>query len=719
MGDRPEPSCLRVYLGFEVRMPSSLPTPPQISQRTDRSTSMLSSARIKPAALILGAILLINLVSGWLLAGDYGESWDERRRFRYGVQSLQAYTGQDAIEDEIDQEAKGPAYVMLAVGLSGLFENLRPAWERMQAFHFVHFAFHQLGLIFLYLICRRMMSRPAALGVVLIYTTQPLLWGHAFINPKDTPFMTAFLGAVAAGMWMADAFQTRYFKGSPDPFEIDENAGERLQAGWYADWRAAGAKKKSVFFFVGSASIILAFANTLGTRYVRSGLTSLVEWAYTSGADGFPGTLIRRYAPHWGIAPVEGYIERVLSVYPGAAIGLFVGALILFTLNLVWFSPHWSELVWHLKLRPILKIQSWLSILRSGASKPEVYIGAAVLGFCSAVRILGPAAGILVGLYFILRSGRRSLPVLVIYTIAAVAVLFILWPGLWPAPIETLWSNLTSAADFPWSSKVRFNGYDYFPDDLPAAYFPKLLALQLTEPTLGLILLGLVVSARWIKRNPELGPSMAVNLAWFGVPFLAIITLRPTMYDNFRHFLFITPPLFIFSGIGLEAIWKGVWKLFQSTPSDWWKNGLAALIILAAVLPGIVSIVRLHPYQYVYYNSLTGGVQGAFRWYELDYWATSYRETTERLNEIALAEAHIVAEAPTQIISTYARPDLTVTRLIKGETDDPNLFDYAILPTRNDKDLKFFTQAKTEFRVGYKDAVFVVVKRLSDTSDGQ
>ena len=29
--------------------------------------------------------------------------------------------------------------------------------------------------------------------------TQPVLWGHGFINPKDTPFATAFIAAVYFG----------------------------------------------------------------------------------------------------------------------------------------------------------------------------------------------------------------------------------------------------------------------------------------------------------------------------------------------------------------------------------------------------------------------------------------------------------------------------------------------------------------------------------------
>ena len=41
------------------------------------------------------------------------------------------------------------------------------------------------------------------------------------------------------------------------------------------------------------------------------------------------------------------------------------------------------------------------------------------------------------------------------------------------------------------------------------------------------------------------------------------------------------------------------------------------------------SLVRLHPFQYTYFNCLAGGVAGAAGKYETDYWLTSYKEAIE------------------------------------------------------------------------------------------
>lgn len=42
---------------------------------------------------------------------------------------------------------------------------------------------------------------------------------------------------------------------------------------------------------------------------------------------------------------------------------------------------------------------------------------------------------------------------------------------------------------------------------------------------------------------------------------------------------------------------------------------------------------RLHPYEYIYYNSLVGGLPGANGKYETDYWGAGYREAVYWFNK--------------------------------------------------------------------------------------
>ena len=55
-------------------------------------------------------LICINLVIGAFVVKDYGESWDEKPRYRYAENSINAYKG---ILIDVEDE-KGPFFVMTA-----------------------------------------------------------------------------------------------------------------------------------------------------------------------------------------------------------------------------------------------------------------------------------------------------------------------------------------------------------------------------------------------------------------------------------------------------------------------------------------------------------------------------------------------------------------------------------------------------------------------------
>src|SRR5512135_520107 len=97
----------------------------------------------------IGVIILVNLVIGVLVVTDYGESWDEQTRYNYANTVLEAYRG------DIKGARGQAAYLMMArlgsQALRSIWSSLRP----MEAWHFMHFLSFQMGLVFLYLICRQ------------------------------------------------------------------------------------------------------------------------------------------------------------------------------------------------------------------------------------------------------------------------------------------------------------------------------------------------------------------------------------------------------------------------------------------------------------------------------------------------------------------------------------------------------------------------------------
>ena len=106
-------------------------------------------------------------------------------------------------------------------------------------------------------------------------------------------------------------------------------------------------------------------------------------------------------------------------------------------------------------------------------------------------------------------------------------------------------------------------------------------------------------------------------------------------------------------------------------------------------------------------------MKGAFRQYEMDYWATSYREATHYLNQVAPTNAKVIVWGPEHIVKNYARQDLRIEEYHKDYLDLPHPADYAILSTRHNKDQTLFPDASQVFSVGRQGALFVVVKQFN------
>ena len=152
-------------------------------------------------------ILVLSLLIGILTLTHYGESWDDLSLQKYAAKSLDAYrtwTQQGVVEiTEEDLGNYGPSYVM-AVALGTHVLNAVTPLSLPDLRHLFYFITYLAGVWAFYALGTRWLTRNAALGATLLFITQPLLWGHAFMNPKDTPFLAFFLLSVFFGFKMAD-----------------------------------------------------------------------------------------------------------------------------------------------------------------------------------------------------------------------------------------------------------------------------------------------------------------------------------------------------------------------------------------------------------------------------------------------------------------------------------------------------------------------------------
>jgi hypothetical protein len=75
------------------------------------------------------------------------------------------------------------------------------------------------------------------------------------------------------------------------------------------------------------------------------------------------------------------------------------------------------------------------------------------------------------------------------------------------------------------------------------------------------------------------------------------------------------------------------------------SGGLA--FVTACCLGNVATLVRLHPDEYLFYNAAVGGLAGASRRYDLDYWFNSMPEAINKL------EAYLRRSAPSDQIGKH------------------------------------------------------------------
>ena len=643
-------------------------------------------AETLPLLILLAASLLIGI----LTIHDYGESWDEYNFYNYAEESLSAYAGifQPDYELEFHDPTLryyGAGFLMLIVQTAKLFPN----WVISDVGHLLTFFVFQIGIILLYLLSSRWMKSRAALGVSLLFASQPVFWGHAFINSRDIPFMVGFIATIYFGLRMSDSLIAAPKRETPP--KVDVNPILRTE------WQQLPKRMRSLLPIVN----LIGFVALIAFSIFLSGY-----WL----EKGFPNT--------------DTTSARELDLYLRPLLAKFWAVMSFFALNIILlsglylpFMPRLKKYLWEVELKPIYEL------LKSLLSNKKILIASFALGLTVSIRIMGFAAAGLVGALHLLRTNRKlslpfralvrgssttesisqtireRIPELLIYALLAFPIVYITWPYLWGESFLRLAITLKVMMNFPWPGQVLYGGNFYDANLLPWHYLPKLLSYQLTEPLLILLIIGFIFALYRLQHRENTRELLLLSGMWFLLPLGAAIFSHSYLYDNFRQILFILPPLFIIAGLGFEALFKKIRKPF-----------FQYLLLFALILPGIVAGTRLHPYEYIYYNSFIGGTEGAFRQYETDYWGTAFRETAVYINENVEENADIIVWGPPTTLWRYARPDLKIYDSRQDNLPTGNF--YAVISSRVNKDLLIYPDIEPNYILEKNGVILTVVKYI-------
>jgi hypothetical protein len=176
--------------------------------------------------------------------------------------------------------------------------------------------------------------------------------------------------------------------------------------------------------------------------------------------------------------------------------------------------------------------------------------------------------------------------------IGIVATLFsvLTWPYLGINVIPNAQELLHLRTNFPWQHTVIFQGEELHGTQLPGHYLLTWFAIA----TPLMILIPALLSPLVIKK-------------WF------------------HNFLFLVPMISTLGVIAIVEYFKHAQRKFIKS--------VIAIIILINIAVIARQIVSLHPYQYIFFNSFVGGLQGAQKKYDTEYWGASYNEAINWFKE--------------------------------------------------------------------------------------
>jgi hypothetical protein len=226
---------------------------------------------------------------------------------------------------------------------------------------------------------------------------------------------------------------------------------------------------------------------------------------------------------------------------------------------------------------------------------------------------------------------RVLLPTVVV----AYPVMLLFWPWAQEDPIANPLRSLIFFSHETFPYRTLFAG-KYIPaSDLPWSYLPTYIALALPELVLMLTLAAPIGAALTMRRLPG-----AERRDWFlrhGLLAFAIvfpiayaITIRAVLFDGMRHFIFLLPLIAVAAALVADRL------LDRLARFEYRRPVYAALALYGA--SHLSMMAMLHPNEYVYYNGFVGGVEGAQGLFKLDYWANSYAEAVDGLEDYLQAQ---------------------------------------------------------------------------------
>lgn len=299
---------------------------------------------------------------------------------------------------------------------------------------------------------------------------------------------------------------------------------------------------------------------------------------------------------------------------------------------------------------------------------------------------------------------RIHLGSLVTFCTMLIVFTILFWPVLWKDTLFHFMAAFSEMSKYHWGGMVLYRGEFLKATALPWHYLLVWICISTPVSYLVLFPVGLFFMIKQIftgsgnfliQRQREL-----LILAVFFMPLIMVIVLKSPVYDAWRHVFFIYPAFLMIVLYGLQYVYIHVkWK------------AIVALAVSLVIIFNLLLLIRLHPYQNVYFNFLAGkDMKEVKRNFELDYYGVSSKQALEYiLKTDPSVKLNICAEQYPQRLNIMYLPVEQRNRIKLSELE---YADYFICQYRFHRDDYGFKNEVFSAKVG--NATIMSVFKLSD-----
>ena len=395
----------------------------------------------------------------------------------------------------------------------------------------------------------------------------------------------------------------------------------------------------------------------------------------------------------WATArTMAGSRAGLLAAAALALCGIWYGAMFNHTKDIPFASAMMGATYFLLLIGRELPRPRWRLVLAFGV----------LCGCALGIRVLGlflvGYAGLVVIAYALIAQGGswrnvlgfvgRSALALAPAFVVAYAIMVAAWPWAALAPLNPL-RALFDFDDFNYPIRTLLWGQIYMMADVPRWYEPTYVVIKLTLPLLVGACLALMILAKGLHRGrAETDKLWRKEVALVALaalfPLIGDVVVRGPAFSGMRHVLFTVPPIAVLAGLGLDSTLNRLETVGR----------LATAAGLAVLLGGFgwdaSSLYRLHPDEYLFFNPFVGGLAGASRRYDTDYWVNIMPEAVGDLEHYLDQTDRTPGKPHRRYLVVVCGERLSFEKVADARlvwTKDQKIADFFIAPTQANCDL--------------------------------